>query len=302
MLLWSKEVCVCVCVCVFVCMCLGGGVRRSRGPLNRAPHGWAQTEDTVWMSLMSLQLFVLCAEFAHMHTHTHTHTHADKDTHQARAENWRVKQGWRTGGRIFRREGVKEPIFDVVFVRWTALSALKRSNASCNSTQQIQREIKEARGQRRVGGGQREEEEGRGGKCVFCCQKGYCSVQIWALSQSCNQCASAWGASVRVCVFVCVCVCVCVCTSERRVCGWIIWAQLHVFAIFPHREEDAERQRPSGVVSRLYIDFIHFSVLMFNVCPKRTWTISSLLFLKLWTRNMTQLASKQVISSPSHSC
>lgn len=42
------------------------------------------------MSLMSLQLFVLCAEFAHMHTHSHTH--ADEDTHQARAENWRANR------------------------------------------------------------------------------------------------------------------------------------------------------------------------------------------------------------------
>ena len=53
-----------------------------------------------------------------------------------------------------------------------------------------------------------------------------------------------------------------------------------MFAIFPHREEDAERRRPSGVVSRLYIDFIHFSVSMFNVRPQQTWIISSSLFLK----------------------
>ena len=206
MLLWSKGAL--VCVCVFVCMRLGGGGEGGRGRVKRSnPWVSADRGHSVNEPDVTAALCALCWVCTHAHTLSHTcrwrHT-------PSKGRELEGKQGWRTGGHIFRREGAKESIFDVVFVQWTAPSALKRSNASCNSTQQIQREIKEAKGRRRVGGGQREEEEGRGSKCVFCCQKGYCSVQIWALSQSHNQCASAWGASVRPCL--------CVCTSERRVC------------------------------------------------------------------------------------
>lgn len=130
----------------------------------------------------------------------HTHTHVQIKTCWARTGKWRKVGGWRTDW-IFRQQEVRRVNFWCCLFFWTALPWLERATLPAIQQNKLKRKKRQRKRDRRgwwtEGCGEVEETT----KCVFCCQRAYCSVQIWAVSQTCYNCVCVLG-GVEVCLSV----------------------------------------------------------------------------------------------------